>query len=97
MLIPNRKPHCLNPLILTAVRCFDNGYVGRQPVAWKENCAEHCLKELQESMDRCTGHHNITEVLLKMALNTIQSINLNPLTNIPTFKHLNSLPHHPDF
>ena len=33
------------------------------------------LKELQESMDRCTGHHHITEILLKTALNTIQSIN----------------------
>ena len=26
-------------------------------------------------MDRCTGHHNVTEILLKMTLNTIQSIN----------------------
>ena len=26
-------------------------------------------------MDRCTGCHNITEILLKTALNTIQSIN----------------------
>ena len=51
-------------LSLTAVRCFDNGYVGKQPVAWEELCAECCLKELQESMDRCTGHHDITEILL---------------------------------
>ena len=35
------------------------------------------LKELQESMDMCTGRHDITEVLLKTALNTIQSINLS--------------------
>ena len=55
---------------LTAVCCFDNGYVGKQPVAWKEYCVE-----LQESMDRSTGHHNITEILLKTSLNTIQSIN----------------------
>ena len=27
-------------------------------------------------MDRCIGRRNITEILLKMALNTIQSINL---------------------
>ena len=40
---------------LTAVHCFDNGYVGKQPVAWKEYCMEYWLKELQESMDRCTG------------------------------------------
>ena len=60
---------------LTAVQCFDSGYVGKQPVAWKEYFAEYWLKELQKSMDRCTGCHNITEILLKMALNTIQSIN----------------------
>ena len=60
---------------LKAVCCFDNGYVGKQLVAWKENCAEYGLKELQESMDRCTGCHDITEILLKTALNTIQSIN----------------------
>ena len=53
---------------LTAVRCLDNGYVGKQSVTWKEYCAE-------ENMDRCTGWSNITEILLKMALNTMQSIN----------------------
>ena len=41
----------------------------------KKYCAEYWLKELQESMDRCTGHHDITEIVLKTALNTIQSIN----------------------
>ena len=40
---------------LTAVRCFDNGYVEKQSAAWKEYCAEFWLKELQESMDRCTS------------------------------------------
>ena len=59
---------------LTADHCFDNVYVGKQPVAWKEYCVEYWLKELQESMDRCTGHCDITEMLLKTALNTIQSI-----------------------
>ena len=34
-------------------------------VAWKEYCVEYWLKELQESMDRCTGHPNIIEILLK--------------------------------
>ena len=48
--------------------------VRKQPVAWKEYCAEYWLKELQESMYRCTGHHHITKILLKMALNTIQSL-----------------------
>ena len=49
---------------LTAIHCFDNDYVRKQPVAWKEYCAEYWLKELQESMDRCTGHCDITEILL---------------------------------
>ena len=61
---------------LTNVRCFDNGYVGKQPVAWKEYCAEHWLKGFPESKERGTGCHDITEILLKTALNTIQSINL---------------------
>ena len=58
---------------LTTVCCFDNGYVGKQPVTWKEYCAEHWLKELEESMDKCTGCRDITEILLKTALNTIHS------------------------
>ena len=33
------------------------------------------LKELLESMDRCTGCHDITEILLKTALKNKQSIN----------------------
>ena len=57
-----------------AVCCFNYGYEGKQPVAWKEYCEEYWLKELQESMDRCTGRRDIT------ALNTynqsvIQTIN----------------------
>ena len=55
--------------------CFENGYMGKQPVAWKEYCVEYWLKELQESMDMCTGCRDMTEILLKMALNTMQSIN----------------------
>ena len=55
-------------------RCFDIGYVGKQPVAWKEYCAEYWLKELQESMDRCTGRRDVTGIMLKTALNAIQSI-----------------------
>ena len=42
-----------------------NGYVGKQPVAWKEHCAEYWLKELQEGMDKCTGRRDVTEILLK--------------------------------
>ena len=40
---------------LTAVHSFLDGSVGKQPLAWKEYCAEYWLKELLESMDRCTG------------------------------------------
>ena len=29
---------------LIAVLCFDDGYVGKQPEAWKEYCAEYWLK-----------------------------------------------------
>ena len=59
----------------TAVHCFHDGFVGKQPVARKEYCAEYWLKELQENMNRCTDRRDITEVLYKTALNTIQSIN----------------------
>ena len=59
-------------LSLTAVRCFENSYVGKQPPAWKKYSAEYWLKELQDSMDRCTGRPDITEILWKTALNTIQ-------------------------
>ena len=50
---------------LTAFHCFDNGYVGKQLVAWKEYCVENWWKELQESVDRCTGRSDITEILVK--------------------------------
>ena len=56
-------------LVLTMV-------VVKQPVAWKEHCAEYRLEELQKSMDRCTGSCDITEILLKTVLNILnQSIN----------------------
>ena len=60
---------------LIAVRCFDNGNVGKQPVVWKEYCGALVKKELQESIDRCTGRCDVTEILLKKALNTKQSNN----------------------
>ena len=28
---------------LIAVHCLNNGYVGKQPLAWKEFCAEYWL------------------------------------------------------
>ena len=60
---------------LTHVYCFTDGYVGKQPVAWKEYCTEYWLKELQEGMNMCSGHCSITEITLKVAIKTIQSIN----------------------
>ena len=62
---------------LTAVRYFDNGYVGKQPVAWKEYCAEYWLKKLQESMDKFTGRRDITDTPLKTALHTTQPFSLS--------------------
>ena len=81
---------------LTAVRCLDNGYVGKQPVAWKEYCAEYWLKERQESMDRCNGLYNITETL-KTASHSIQSVNQSRIQTdlskkLPTFKGLSNGP-----
>ena len=47
--------------------------LGKQLVAWKEYFAEYWLKQLQESMDSCTGHCDLTEMLLKTAINIIHS------------------------
>ena len=66
---------------LTLVHCFDNGYVGKQPVSWKEYCVEYCLQEFQESTDGCTGRPAMTEILLKTALNIIQSIQKSTFQN----------------
>ena len=45
---------CLSALLsvssLTAVYCFENVYVEKQPVAWKEYSAEYRLKELQSKV-----------------------------------------------
>ena len=50
---------------LPAVAPFSTMFSAQsKPVAWKEYCAEYRLKELQESMDRFTGHCDITEILL---------------------------------
>ena len=70
-----------------AVCCFDNGYVEKQPVAWKEYCAEYWLKELQESMSRCTGRHDITEILLK---NGIKHHTINQAIEKYLGTHINS-------
>ena len=36
----------MDSFLCQAVRCFDNGHVGKQPVAWKEYCPEYWFKEL---------------------------------------------------
>ena len=59
---------------LTSVHCLDDGYEGKQLVTWKEYCAEDWLKVPEESMDRCTGQHDITKMALKIGLNTINRI-----------------------
>ena len=74
--------------------CFDDGYVGKQPIAWKEYCAEYWLKELQESIDMCTGRRDITEITFKTSLNT-KSNNQGPYSpsilkgGYLDFSHLN--------
>ena len=68
---------------LATVHCFDNGYVGMQTVAWMEYCAEYWLKELQEGKDRCTGHLDITEILLKTVIKDLSLLTLYHIT--PTF------------
>ena len=76
---------------LTAVHCFDNDYVGKQLVARKEYCAKNWIKELQESMDRCTGRRDETEILLKNGVkhHTInQSINQSINNRILTFSSI---------
>ena len=46
-------------------------------MAWKEYCAEYLIKELLKRMDRCTGHRDITAILLKTALRTKHFIDLS--------------------
>ena len=41
--------HCIRiHSSLTAVHCFQDGYVRKQPVAWKEYCAEVLVKITQQ-------------------------------------------------
>ena len=54
----------LSPLSI----CFGNGHVGKNILR-----STGKKKKYQESMGRCTGRHNITEITLKTTLNTIKS------------------------
>ena len=68
--------HSIACMDMQGALCFDDGYVGKQPMAWKEHCAECWLKEVHESMDRFTGRRDVTEteITSKTMLNTMQSI-----------------------
>ena len=50
---------------LTVNCSFSNGYVRKQPLAWKEYCFEYLKRRLFQTMNRCTGCRNITEIMLK--------------------------------
>ena len=64
-----------------------SGYVGKREVAWNEFCMESCYKELQESMDTCTGLCGIAEIMLKMVLNTIEVIKTLIVTSALHSRH----------
>ena len=63
---------------LTAIHCFDDDYVGEQPMAWEKYCAEYSLKVLKESIDRCTGCRHMAEMVL-INKSISQSINQSTL------------------
>ena len=44
---------------------FRHGLCEKVASGLEEYCADYWLKQLQESMARCTGRRNITEILLK--------------------------------
>ena len=57
---------------LTTVHCFDNGYYGKAACGFEKILYGILVKRTPVSVDRCTGHRDIAEIMLKMALNTIQ-------------------------
>ena len=64
---------------LTVVHCLNKWLCGKAARGLERILYKVLVKGLQESMDRCTCRYisHITEILLKMALNTIQSIDNN--------------------
>ena len=62
---------------LTDVHCFDDGNVGKQPVVWEEYCAEYRLKELGESMDRCTNGNRRDVTFFFFFLNDVKQLTIN--------------------
>ena len=75
---------------LKAVYCFDDGHMGKQPVACKEYCAEYWQEDLRESMDRYTGCRNTTEIMMETTLTPIKSNQLSYLY-IPGYKKMSVL------
>ena len=60
-------PLSLLSVVWTMVKLESSQWLG------KNFSAEYWSKELQNSMDRCTGRRDRTEILSKTALNTMQS------------------------
>ena len=71
---PLKKKKVLQSSVGMLIQSFDNGHVGKQPVARKEYCTEFWSEDFQESMGRCTGCYDVSEIMFKTALNTIQQI-----------------------
>ena len=63
---------CVLPLLLPCCPLVQQWLCGKAASGLERILCRVPVKELQ---DRCTGCHNTTEILLKTALNTIQSIN----------------------
>ena len=45
--------------------CFDDSYVGKQPVDLDKNCVKYMQKKPWASMDKSTNHQDISEIFLK--------------------------------
>ena len=67
----------------TAVHCFENGYVGKQPVALEKYSVEYWLKQLRiKGGNACNQHFLLFPYCFLFTLSTTNSIiltNFNPL------------------
>ena len=76
---------CLTRVNATCIICLPPmGYVylEKQPVAWEDCCVEYWCEETRKHMSRWTGRRDMTEKMLKTALNPNQSINESHLLQI---------------
>ena len=68
--------HCINVLspiftsVVSTMVMWESSQWRGKNIVWSTG-----EKELHESLDRCTGRRDITEILLKTAVNTIQPTN----------------------